>query len=340
MNSRTDVLGPTTHASADGLAHAHAHTVGAILDLIRPDGAGLRVLADAAGAESLFALPTPDEIVSIDDIELRIADESHVSGFDCAVSIDAADRPETHEWQGSLAEMRSVTRGLMLVEAPDVSNGLDPLEETIELFQGLGDLVLVLREEQIPALLMLRRLRVGSVLGERPYGADGRMNGSGVDPRRPRRFAPSAHSPRSVLISIIDPGASGIDVSPLLSCCSPGDAETSDFAILPLMLELRRLSESVATERARADRAQAEAGDLRYKLAELARIAADDRAAREAAEELVKIIGAARGYRIGLAICLARLAVRRWAAAVWRLISAPWRALIARTGEQAPPAER
>jgi hypothetical protein len=97
-----------------------------------------------------------------------------------------------------------------------------------------------------------------------------------------------------------------------------------------LSVEIRRLSERFDGERVRRDRAEAEAVDLRAKLAELIRVASEDRAAREAAEGQVAVIAAARGYRIGLALCHTRAALRRRVSRVGRVLTAPWRAAVAR----------
>jgi hypothetical protein len=107
--------------------------------------------------------------------------------------------------------------------------------------------------------------------------------------------------------------------------------------VLPLSLEIRRLSDRLDGERARGRRAEAEAEELRRKVAELTRVASEDRLARESAEELVEIVAAARGYRIGLAICRFRAGVRRRTGSAWRALTAPWRALAARLSQARPP---
>ena len=146
---------------------------------------------------------------------------------------------------------------------------------------------------------------------------------------------------RSVLVSILDPDAVGVELSGLRWRFSWRDldgGDRPDLAILPLSLEIRRLSDRLDRERTRRDRVEAEAVDLRAKVAELTRVASEDRAARAAAEGLVEVIGAARGYRIGLALCHARAALRRRVNSVGRFFTAPWRAagVRLRRGDGAP----
>jgi hypothetical protein len=309
----TDVVTATAALDATGAAPGLA-AVSAVLDVVRPPGRALRVLEVASETCSLATLASPDEVVSLDgSVWGGPAPRGAENAYDCAVAIDAVHRLEPEQRRSLLTQLRRQARAAVLVEAPRPSDVENPFEEAIELFRGLGDSVLVLGAEHLPTLFALRE------------GLDGRPNG------RPHHQA-SADS-RSVLVSIIDPDAVGVELSGLRRGFAWSDSvrrDRADLAVLALSVEIRRLSERFDGERVRRDRAEAEALDLRAKLAELTRIASEDRAAREAAEGQVAVIAAARGYRIGLALCHARAALRRRVTRVGRVLTAPWRAAVAR----------
>jgi hypothetical protein len=323
-----------SQASADrSEAAPQLSTVAAIIDLVRPQGGGLRIL-ELGGPAGLATDSGPDEIVTVGEPghngTARRFDED---AFDCAVSIDTVHRLAPADRSALIARLRRAARCMVIVESPRTSDGQNPLEEAIELFREFGDSVLVVAEEHLPALFALRELRLGG-------HANGR-SGPGPEAITEHLLAPSAARSRSVLISILDSEASGIDVSALRWCCSPPGAEDRDpasLAVLPLSLEIRRLSDRLDAERGRGSRAEAQAEELRRKVAELTRVASEDRLARETAEQLVEIVAAARGYRIGLAICRARAALRRRAGSAWRIVTTPWRAAATRLRAQ-PPAE-
>jgi hypothetical protein len=302
-------------------------TVSAVLDVVRPPGGTLRILEVAGGACSLATPASPDEVVRLDgpafdDPAPRAAENA----YDCAVAIDTLDRLEPEDRRPLLTQLRRAARAAVLVEAPRPNGAGHAFDDAIELFRGLGDSVVVLGTEDLPALFALRE--VG--LGEEPAG---RSNGNGLPTAAPHESVPSTPGSRSVLVAIIDPDAVGLELAGLRSRFAgplvepPGRA---DLAVLSLSVEIRRLSERLDGELTRRDRAEAEAVDLRTKVAELTRVASEDRAAREAAEALVEVIAAARGYRIGLALCHARAAARRVMAKAARVLTAPWRAAVAR----------
>ena len=315
-------------------AAAQLSTVAAIIDLVRPPGGRLRILEIGGGETSLAEAEGPDEIVRLGDAGQNGAGRRFdESAFDCAISIDTVHRLDPAERRALLARLRRAATCMVMVESPRASNEHNPLEEAIELFREFGDSVLVVGEEHLPALFALRELRVS----ER---SDGRSNGSGPVAIAEHLLSPSPSRPRSVLISIIDPDAPGIDTSALKWCCSSPSVAGRDpagLAVLPLSLEIRRLSDRLDGERARGRRAEAEAEELRRKVAELTRVVSEDRLARESAEELVEIVAAARGYRIGLAICRFRAGVRRRTGSAWRALTAPWRAVAARLSQARPP---
>jgi hypothetical protein len=296
--------------------------VSAVLDVVRAQGRGLRVLEVANEACSLATLASPDEVVRLngsawDDSAPTRAENA----YDCAVAIDAVHRLDPSEQRPLLTRLRRAARVAVLVEAPRPSGVEDPFEEAIELFRGLGDSVLVLGAEHLPPLFALRD--------------DGLNGGSAHQPM------PSTNGSRSVLVSIIDPDAVGIGLSGLrrrFAWSDVGGRDEADVSVLSLAVEIRRLSERLDGERARRDRAESEAVDLRAKVAELTRVASEDRAAREGAESLVEVIAAARGYRIGLALCRARSALRRRVSRVGRALTAPGRFVVARLrrGASAP----
>jgi hypothetical protein len=310
-------------------------TVSVIIDLVRSQGAGLRILEIGSGEVSLAGVPGPDEIVSVDErgrngtgrrFDERAFDEH---AFDCAVSVDTVHRLDPAERRALLARLRRAARSIVMVESPRAINGQNPLEEAIELFREFGDAVLVVADEHLPALFALRELRLSG-------SSSGRSGAAGPEAIAHHLLGPPAAGSRSVLISIIDADAPGIDVSALKWCCSPPSAEGRDpagLAVLPLSLEIRRLSDRLDAERAREGRAEAEAEELRRKVAALTRVASEDREARETAEQLVEIVAAARGYRIGLAIHRARATLRRRVGSAWRFVTAPWRAAVARLSE-------
>jgi hypothetical protein len=302
-------------------------TVSAILDVVRPPGRALRVLELASGGFSLATLASPDEVVSLNgSASGNPAPRSAKDAYDCAVAIDAVHRLEPEERRPLLMQLRRAARAAVLLEAPRPSGVENPFEEAIELFRELGDSVLVLGDEHLPALFALRE----AGLDGEPAGGSSH-NGRG--PAGLHQSMPLPAGSRSVLVSILDPDAVGVELSGLRWRFAWRDldgGDRPDLAILPLSLEIRRLSDRLDRERTRRDRAEAEAVDLRAKVAELTRVASEDRAAREAAEGLVEVIGAARGYRIGLALCHARAALRRRANSVGRVLAAPWRAAGAR----------
>ncbi len=321
-------------AEAGNGARPRLSMMGAILDAIRPRGAALRILEAADDGDGLDAISTPDEIVRVGDLGRNgAAGRFEEKAFDCAVCTDMVHRLDATERHALLARLRRAARGVVLVEAPRATNGHNPLEEVIELFHESGDSVLVLSDEHLPALLTLRELGLGG-------DSNGRSTGPNMETIAQHLFGPSSASSRAVLVSIIDPDA-GIDLSALQWCCSASSAAGRDpagLAVLPLSLEVRRLSDRLDAERVRGNRAEAEAGDLRRKVAELARIASEDRSARESADQLVEIVAAARGYRIGLALCRARAVVRRRAGSAWRFVTTPWRAAAARLRSGPPSA--
>lgn len=325
--SRTGLAGPVAGdpASSTGTVGSHASRVQAVLDLIRAPGATLRIL-EASGGSSRLQRGRGDVVSRFPVGNGGPAPAPDT--FDCVVCVDLLHRLDPAHRHRTLLGMRRATRGAVVVEIPRASNGHDPLAETIDALGGFGDSILVLNDEHLPALFALRELD----------------RSAAPDPDRPaptRRAAPGASAAtageaRSIVISVADPDHPGIDLSLLEWCCSPAGAgrEPSELAVLPLSLEVRRLSTRLDAERARADRAEAEGADLRRKLGELTRIASEDRAGREQAEELVEIVAAARGYRIGLALCNARQALRRRLASARLRLSAPWRAIVrGRTGD-------
>jgi hypothetical protein len=334
IGTDTDLIGSPATARQSG-AHQRPSTVAAVLDVIRPRGGALRILEAADDGDSLAATSTPDEIVSVRDLGRNgDAGRFEEKAFDCAVGTDLVHRLDPGERRALLARLRRAARSVVLVESPRATNGHNPFEEAIELFRELGDSVLVLSEEHLPALLTMRELELAG-------DSDGRSSGPNLETIAQHLLAPSPDPSRSVLISIIDPDAPGVDVSALQWCCSaPGAAgrDPAGLAVLPLALEVRRLSDRLEAERVSGSRAEAEAGDLRGKVAELTRIASEDRAAREAADGLVEIVAAARGYRIGLALCRARAAFRRRAGSAWRFVTAPCRAAARRLRHAPPPA--
>jgi hypothetical protein len=287
--------------------------VSAVLDVVRAQGRGLRVLEVASEACSLAAVASPDEVVNLNGSWDDPAPTRAEKAYDCAVAIDAVHRLEPSEQRQLLTRLRRAARVAVLVEAPRPSGVEDPFEEAIELFRGLGDSVLVLGAEHLPTLFALR---------------DAGLNGGSA-----HQSLPSPNDSRSVLVSIIDPDAIGVGLSGLrrrFAWSDVGGRDEADVSVLSLAVEIRRLSERLDGERARRDRAEAEAVDLRAKVAELTRVASEDRAARDGAEALVEVIAAARGYRIGLALCRARAALRRRASRVARALTAPGRFVIAR----------
>lgn len=365
--AETDLLGlragPVGEVAGERPVGAHASMVAAVLDLVRAPGGSLRVLELASEAGSLTSLAGPDEIVALGGVgpdanrngngngsesrngngipatEVGPAGDGNGNtdrspggngedngtrkrGFDCAVAIDAVHRLGAAERRRRLARLRRAARGLVVVEAPRAGDGENPLDDAIELFREYGDSVLVLSAEHLPAVLTMAELR-------RAPGGAAAGAGPGSQAISQGLLAASSQPPRSLLISIVDPEAPGIDVSALQWCCSPAGAPERDpasLALLPLSLEIRRLSDRLELERADAGRVRAEADDMRRKLADLTRIASEDRRARENAELQVEIIAAARGYRIGLAFWKVRAATRRRLAAGWRLVTAPARA--------------
>ena len=314
--------------AASGNHVAHGPTMAAVvLDLIRPRGRSLRILEAADAEQSLTATSTPDQVVGIGELDDDDATGTREEGnFDCAVGTEIVHRLDPAERHELLVRLRRATRGAVLLELPRASNGHNPFDEAIEFFRELGDSVLVLSEEHLPALLTLRGAGLGGVDSNPWPSAPGSMPIAGdlASPRGTLR--------RSLLVSLIDPEGAGLDVAGLHWCSAPAalGRDPAGLAVLPLALEVRQLSDRLDTERTRGDRAEAVAGDLRAKVAELTRIASEDRAARQSAEQLVEIVAAARGYRIGLVICHARAAVRRRVGSAWRWITTPWRKLSAR----------
>ncbi len=302
-------------------------TVSAVLDVVRPPGRTLRILEVAGGACSLATPASPDEVVSlegsaVDDPAPRAAENA----YDCAVAIDTLDRLDPEERRSLLTRLRRAARAAVLVEAPRPDGAPHPFDEAIALFRGLGDSVVVLGTEHLPTLFALRE----AGLGREPAG---RSNGNGLETAALHQSVSSTPGSRSVLVAIIDPDAVGVELAGLRSRFAGLHVqapERADLAVLSLSVEIRRLSERLDGELTRRDRAEAEAVDLRTKVAELTRVASEDRAAREAAETLVEVIAAARGYRIGLALCHARAAARRGMAKAARFLTAPWRAAVAR----------
>jgi hypothetical protein len=328
----TDVVTGATAARAPEDSPSLS-TLSAILDVVRPPGRALRVLEVASGGFSLGTPASPDEVVSVEDpASGDLAPRK--DAFDCVVAIDAVHRLAPEKRRPLLMQLRRAARAAVLLEAPCPSGVENPFEEAIELFRELGDSVLVLGDEHIPALFALRE----AGLGGEPAG-DSSQNGRGRTALHEATSSPPGA--RSVLVSILDPDAVGVELSGLRWRFAWRDldgGDRADLAILPLSLEIRRLSERLDRERTSRDRAEAEAVDLRAKVAELTRVASEDRAEREAAEALVEVIAAARGYRIGLALCRARIALRRWVSRVGRVLTAPGRAAIAwlRRGAAAP----
>lgn len=303
-------------------------TVSAVLDLVRPPGRELRVLEVAGGDCSLATSASPDEVVSLDDSAWGDRPMRTVeNAYDCAVAIDAVHRLEPEQRRALLARLRRAARVAVLVEAPRPSGVGNPFEEAIELFREFGDSIIVLGPEHVPTLLALREAGLG---GELANGSNG-SNGDGRETASRQRSSSGSAASRSVLVSIIDPDAVGAELSGMRwRLPDAGERDRADLAVLSLSVEIRRLSERLDGERSRRDRAEAEAVDLRAKVTELTRVASEDRAAREAAEGLVNVIAAARGYRIGLALCHARAAVRRRVSRAVRVLTAPWRAAIGR----------
>jgi hypothetical protein len=333
MDTETGLNRPATTASASRAPGQSMTAV--VLDLIRPPDRPLRILEAADAADSLSATSTPDEIVGVLEAGRNGAAGRFEEGaFDCAVGTEIVHRLDPAERHSLLARLRRAARGAVLLELPRAGNGHNPFDEAIEFFRELGDSVLVLSEEHLPALLTLREAGLGDL------DSNGRSPGPASMPLSGDLAGLHATPPRSLLVALIDPGAAGIEVEALHWCSAPValGRDPAGLAVLPLALEVRQLSDRLAGERARADRAEAVAGDLRAKVAELTRIASEDRAARESAEQLVEIVAAARGYRIGLAICHARAAVRRRAGSAWRWITTPWRKVSARL-RRAPAAD-
>lgn len=314
MDTDTDLNRSAVAASGNHVAHGQTMTA-VVLDLIRPRGRSLRILEAADAEHSLTVTSTPDQIVGIGELDDDATGTLEEGGFDCAVGTEIVHRVDPAERHALLGRLRRMTRGAVLLELPRASNGHNPFDEAIEFFRELGDSVLVLSEEHLPALLTLRGAGLGD-LDSNPW------------PSAPGSVPPR----RSLLVSLIDPEGAGINVAGLHWCSAPValGRDPAGLAVLPLALEVRQLSDRLDAERTRCDRAEAVAGDLRAKVAELTRIASEDRAARQSAEQLVEIVAAARGYRIGLVICHARLAVRRRVGSAWRWITTPWRKLSAR----------
>jgi hypothetical protein len=336
MGTDSDLIRSAPIQDQNG-ARRRPSIVGVVLDVLRPRDGSLRILEAADEGDGLALTSSVDEIVSVGDLGRNgAAGRFEEDAFDCAVATEMVHRLDPADRQALLARLRQAARGVVLVEAPRSTNGRNPLEEAIELFREFGDSVLVLSEEHLPALLTLRE--AGLAANSNGSSANG---GAQQQPIAQHLLAPYAGSPRSLLVSIVDSDAEGIDVTALQWCCSPPAGSGRDpagLAVLPLSLEVRRLSDRLEGERVRGARAEAVAADLRTKVAELTRIASEDRAARESAEELVEIVAASRGYRIGLAICRARAALWRRAGSAWRMISAPWRSLAARFRQAPPPA--
>ena len=230
----------------------------AIIDLVRPPGGRLRILEIGGGETSLAEAEGPDEIVSLGDPGQNGAGRRFdESAFDCAISIDMVHRLDPAERRALLARLRRAATCMVMVESPRASNEHNPLEEAIELFREFGDSVLVVGEEHLPALFALRELTVSaSARGGRVE----RLGSRAIAEHCSRRRRPAP----SVLISIIDPDAPGIDTSALKWCCSSPSVAGRDpagLAVLPLSLEIRRLSDRLDGERARGRRAEAEAED-------------------------------------------------------------------------------
>jgi hypothetical protein len=328
MNTGTDTDVVTGSAAARATEYRPSlSTVRAILDVVRPPGRALRVLEVASAAGSLATLASPDEVVSLDRSAWDDPAPTRVeNAYDCAIAIDAVHRLEPDEQRRLLTQLRRAARAAVLVEAPRPSSAENPFEEAIELFRELGDSVLVVGAEHLPTLFALRE---AGLAGE----PAGRSDHAGQETAEGRQWTSSPSASRSVLVSIIDPDAVGVELSGLRSRFAlpdVGGRDRDDLAVLALSVEIRRLSERLDRERVTRDRAEAEAVDLRAKLAELTRVASEDRAAREAAEALVEVVAAARGYRIGLVLCHARAALRRRLSRVARVLTAPWRASVAR----------
>lgn len=306
-------------------------TLSATLDVFRPPGRALRILEVASDGCSLAALASPDEVVSLNGSASEApAPTPAVHAYDCAVAIDVVHRLEPSERPPLLTELRRAARAAVLVEAPRPSGSENPFEEAIELFRALGDSVFVLGTEHLPTLAA-----VGAA------GMNGGSDHGGRETVERQESTDSLADSRSVLVAIIAPDAVGIELSGLrrhFARTRVDGRDREDVAVLSLSVEIRRLSERLERELTRRDRAEAEAEDLRAKVAELTRVASEDRAAREGAEALVAVIAAARGYRIGLALCHARAAVRRRLGKVTRVFTAPWRAVIGlRRGGAAAP---
>jgi hypothetical protein len=311
----TDVLTVAAASRSNGDRPSLA-TLCAVLDVVRRPGHPLRVLEVSLGAGSLASLVWPDEVVRLDGAGWEdSAPKAAENAYDCAVAIDWAHRLEPFQRRPLLTRLRRAARAAVLVEAPRANGSENPFEDAIELFREFGDSVVVLGTEHLPALAALR-----------DAAHDGEPAGD-FD----RAGLQAANGSRSVLVSIIDPDAVGVGLArlrqrPVLPSARVPDP--GDVAVLSLSVEVRRLSERLDSELERRDRAEAEATDLRGKVAELTRIASEDRFAREAAEAQVAVVAAARGYRIGLALYHARAAVRRALRRVGRAVTAPVRAVV------------
>lgn len=239
-----------------------------------------------------------------DEIALVEAESSlaNTQSADCAVSVDRLSSLSGAERREHLEELRS-NAGVILVEAPLEQDAA--LDDAQRYFEELGDWTTLVTERRFSELP-----------------------------------ASTSTAERAVLVCVADESAAAIDVTALRTETAP-DNETSAVG-----LELSRAAQRLeaAEQRTRTlegelGRRGAQVSDLATKLADLSRLAADERRRRRRAEFELEQAKSTRGYRLGLRIFHIRTAIRGAFASVGRTITSPLRLAKRKLRPQRPASE-
>ena len=319
---------PSNGAQRDG--HRGARIAAATLDLIRSGERSLRVLELGNPETSLALLCADDEVAALDGEDIAEAPDSET--FDCAVSVDRIWRLEGEERTEHLEALRSQAR-IVLIEAP--LNGDSVLEDAGRFFEEQGDWTALVSEDRLAELRALSALDgldgPGEAIRSLATALENLSRGSDV-------------ADRGVLISATDESAPGFDLQPLRPDDSPGAVNTQGLlaGALPLALEMQRTSNRLAAAERRSQglelalqRRDSQLTDLSTKLAELSRVAAEERRVRRRIERDLEEAKGTRGYRLGLWSYRVRTRMRRGARRFGAAILSPLRRAKRRLSSQA-----
>jgi hypothetical protein len=298
----------------------------------RPEVSSIRVLELAEPPAGLAELLPGDDVVATgirgDGDNGATAFEAEDDAFDCAVALEPGEWLSSEPQQTAIGELRRVVRGPLLIAG---KNGLE-IETTRRALEDRGEIVSVISEAGLPFAATLGRM-VDTQNDELSPAACGVVAAS-------RLISASEGAPQTAILVARPPDHNGALDTRMLELCTAEDSPPAgeELALaIPLIRELRAVSERLAESEARSRRLTAEVAlrdarrkDLAANLADICQLMATEQAAREEAERGLAEAQGTRGYRLGLASYRFRIRVMEGVRAAGRVVTRPVRAVISR----------